>query len=68
MFAMCFSNCFACKRVFGFNPNTVPALNGQPICKNCVDLANPRRKANGLAPIHYDNETYAPIDEEELKW
>jgi hypothetical protein len=66
-YAICFSNCFSCNRIFGFNPNKVPAYNGQPICRDCVDKANPIRKTNGLALIDYDEETYAPIPEEELR-
>jgi len=67
-FAICFSNCFSCNRPFGFNPNNVPAYDGQPVCKDCVDKANPIRIERGLEPIHYDETTYAPINEKELRW
>ena len=38
-----------------FNPDRVPSItvNGsrEPICLNCVEVANPKRIANGLEPI-----------------
>ena len=49
------SACFGCGRPFSYNPDLVPSIvvEGvrQPICGNCVELANPRRVANGLDPI-----------------
>jgi hypothetical protein len=55
--------CYGCKRTFSFNRERVPSIhvNAQgkpdpkgarkPICRECVDRANPRRIANGLPPI-----------------
>ena len=48
--------CIACKRIFSFNPNLVPSVSidgrpREPICQDCVDRANIKRKANGLEPI-----------------
>jgi hypothetical protein len=47
--------CIGCHRVFTFNADRVPSLtvNGtrEPICIDCVHRVNPRRVANGLAPI-----------------
>lgn len=47
--------CFGCKRVISFNPDLVPSIrvNGEkePVCGDCIAAANPRRIANGLAPI-----------------
>jgi len=47
--------CFACHRVFSFSAERVPSIvvDGvrQPICRDCVELANPTRVANGLEPI-----------------
>ena len=61
--------CLACKKVFSFHPNEVPSLNGQPICKECVDKANPIRKEKGLPPITYADDAYeVGQDEEEIDW
>ena len=55
MYATCFAACFGCKRIFGFNPLRVPSIpiNGvrEPICRDCVERANPERERNGLARI-----------------
>ena len=69
-FAFCVGPCFACKLHFSFNPVRVPSyrFNGtrMPVCKSCVDLANVKRKKNGLEPIIYSEDAYQPIREEEL--
>ena len=50
-----FGECYGCKQMFSFNPDAVPSIRidgvKQPICRNCVDRANPKRVANGLPPI-----------------
>ncbi len=47
--------CVACGRVFSFNPDRVPSVtvkgSREPVCRNCVERANPRRVENGLPPI-----------------
>lgn len=43
--------CGRCHNLFTFNPDLVPSLNNVPFCRNCVEQANPIRKANGLAEI-----------------
>lgn len=68
--AFAFGACFGCGRMFAFNPVYVPSIpiNGvkQPICLDCVNIANPRRIKNGLAPIVPHPEAYEPIPEAEL--
>jgi len=49
-------SCIGCRRIFNFNPDLVPsssAVTGkrEPICAACVERINPKRIANGLAPI-----------------
>lgn len=63
--------CFACGKVFSFNPVKVPSLrddsgNRQPICANCISRANARRKNLGMAPFPIHLEAYEPCQEEEL--
>lgn len=65
--------CFACGRVFSFNPHKVPSIrwpapdgDRRPICRHCIEAANPKRIANGLPPVHIDPEAYEAIPEEEL--
>lgn len=55
-------SCYGCRRVFQFNADHVPAvvINGErePICRECVERANPRRIANGLPPIEILPDAY----------
>lgn len=68
------SPCFACRRVFCYNPVRVPSLPAnvsptgtrEPICQACVDRANPERIARGLDPIVPHPDAYSPIDEQDL--
>lgn len=69
-YAICHSYCYACRRLFAFNPVRVPSVvvdgERQPICAACVERANPNRIANGLAPIVPAPDAYEPCDESEL--
>ena len=48
-------NCYGCGRVFSFNADKVPSIRidgvREPVCRGCVEMANPKRIANGLEPI-----------------
>ena len=70
MVALCAGFCIGCKRLFTFNPMRVPslAIDGarEPICRSCVDSANPRRLANGLEPIVPLPDAYEACLETEL--
>jgi len=65
-------HCFACKRPFMFNPVHVPSIPiegvREPICGDCVELANPKRVANGLDPIVVHPDAYEAADEREVPW
>ena len=62
-FMLATSPCFACGQSFSYNPELVPSIrvnakgsydpNGtaEPICRPCVERANPVRIKNGLEPI-----------------
>jgi hypothetical protein len=69
-YALASSTCFGCGRLFSYNPVRVPSVrvNGsrEPICADCVALANPRRIANGLDPIVPHPEAYTACEEGEL--
>jgi hypothetical protein len=69
-YVTCMSACVGCLRPFHYNPHRVPSVlvNGvrEPICRNCVEAANPRRVANGLAPIVPLPGAYEPLAEGEL--
>jgi hypothetical protein len=47
--------CYACGQLMTFNAERVPSVvvDGQrePLCRNCIERANPQRVANGLPPI-----------------
>jgi hypothetical protein len=70
MYALLFAQCASCKRVFGCNPLRVPSIrvNGvrEPVCKECVTSANPKRKAMGLEEFTIHPDAYEPVDEQEL--
>ena len=70
-FVFCTGYCFGCGCVFSFNPTTVPSIridgDRRPICRACVDLANPKRIANGLDPIVPAPDAYEACDEGELR-
>jgi hypothetical protein len=62
------ATCFSCKLPFSCNPHLVPsvpaALTGtgekEPVCRTCVEAANPQRVAKGLAPITILPGAYEP--------
>ena len=67
------SLCICCDQVFTYNPMRVPsttALTGErePICRDCVNRANPERIKNGLEPIKILPGAYEGCPEEELDW
>jgi len=63
-------NCVCCGSPFTFNPLRVPSVRvsgvREPICRTCVERANPLREAKGLEPIRILEDAYEPIPEEEL--
>jgi hypothetical protein len=69
-YATCFATCINCYRLFSFNPNLVPSIsiNGvrEPICRSCVDRANPIRVAKGLEPINILPGAYEGAEESEI--
>jgi hypothetical protein len=62
-------DCYGCRRLFTYNPFRVPSLTIQgerrPFCINCLERVNPRRIANGLAPLVALPGAYEPADESE---
>jgi hypothetical protein len=69
-YVLCHGYCVNCGQVFSFNPNKVPSIRvhgeRQPICKDCIERANPQRIANGLEPIHILPGAYDAADETEV--
>jgi hypothetical protein len=59
-----FGNCFICQRPFTFNATWVPSITvegvKQPVCKDCMTLANHRREEQGLEPHYIHPEAYEP--------
>ena len=66
------SACARCGGLVSYNPVRVPSvvINGarEPLCRACVEWANPIRAARGLPtwPIYADS--YEPVDEQEVPW
>lgn len=67
---LCTGVCFGCGQLFNFNPHRVPSIPikgvREPICLDCVERVNPRRKALGLQPIVPLPGAYDPIEEGQL--
>lgn len=69
-YALAFSACCSCHRVFGYNPIRVPSVrvNGvrEPVCRECIERANPLRKQAGLPELVIHPDAYEPVEESEL--
>ena len=69
-YAIVTSACFGCGNIFSYNPHKVPSIrvegDRKPLCRVCVETANPIRVENGLDPINILPGAYDPIDEHEL--
>jgi hypothetical protein len=57
-------NCIFCGDIFDFNPNLVPSLvidgEREPVCRACIEQANPMRVELGLEPITILPGAYEP--------
>lgn len=69
-YAFSLSACYACRRLFTYNPVRVPSVvvDGvrQPVCQDCVELASPQRVERGLPPIEVPPGAYEAAEEGEL--
>ena len=78
-YANVFGSCVGCGKTFAYNPHRVPSLRvninsglediiapRQPICRSCVEEANPLRVKKGLPKIYIHKDAYEPIHESEL--
>lgn len=69
-YVFCLGTCANCGKTFSFNPVRVPSvrINGtrEPICRSCIEGANPVRKANGLAEIEIMPDAYEACEESEI--
>lgn len=58
-------SCGCCGMFFGFNFDRAPRVevNGklEPVCRECVDEANRRWRAQGLPEFQIHPQAYAPI-------
>lgn len=65
-YLMAYGPCFACGALFGFNPERVPSIivdgEREPICRSCIELANPMRRERGLPEWVIHADSYAPIE------
>ena len=56
--------CINCGRLFQFNPELVPSVrvkgNREPVCRACIEEANPKRKKHGLEEIRIQPGAYQP--------
>ena len=63
-YMMAYAACINCKQMFTFNPERVPSVRvndrREPICRSCVEWANPQRVAKRLEPIRVLPGAYEP--------
>jgi len=60
--------CYTCRRPMMCNPTWVPSLPAnltstgekEPVCRSCVERANPERVKNGLPEIVIHPDAYEP--------
>lgn len=60
--------CYGCKQPITFNADWVPSVPAhltttgekEPVCRDCIERANPQRIANGLKPIRIHPDAYEP--------
>jgi len=69
-YVTCIGTCIGCKKTFSFNPHKVPTVRVEgvkrEICRTCIEIANPKRIANGLEPCEILPGAYEAMPEEEL--
>ena len=71
-YAFMLAPCGVCHKPMSFNPHLVPSARGtpdgprEPICRQCIETANPKRIERGLPPIKILPGAYEPVSEEEL--
>ena len=61
------ASCYTCGYLFTSNPSLVPVavVEGErfPVCRSCVEQANPERVKRGLQPITILPGAYEPAPE-----
>lgn len=69
-YAIVMGNCYACGQFMRFNPVRVPSIRvsgvREPVCRACIERANPLREQNGLDPIAIHPDAYEACEESEL--
>jgi hypothetical protein len=67
-----YAPCLRCGRHFHFNPLRVPSMvvdgKREPLCRSCVEWANPIRAAKGLPVWTIHADSYDAVDEQEIPW
>lgn len=67
-------HCIACGKVICFHPNLVPSIRHpetgrrEPVCRACIEKANPERVKNGLDPVVIHPDAYDAADENSILW
>jgi hypothetical protein len=73
-YMLAYGECWSCGQRFTFNPERVPSIpilpdgtighggTREPICRNCVRIADPKREATGLELFNDSDEAYGPAE------
>ena len=71
-YVMVFGLCCSCDKLIGFNPNKVPSVRimgeKRPICRECVERVNTKRRVMKMPQIEIDPEAYESANEDEIAW
>jgi hypothetical protein len=59
-YMMLIAECFACGRLMTCNPNRVPSVQNQPICKECMEEVNRLRVEAGMETFFVPDDAYEP--------
>lgn len=66
------SACAVCGEVISYNPNRVPSVRvrgeREPVCRPCIEAANPVRVSRGLDPITIHPNAYEAEPEENVRF
>jgi hypothetical protein len=66
-YATLMAPCLLCRKTFCSNPSKVPSKNNEPICRECMEALNAKRREMGLDPFPIHPDAYEPCSEEELR-
>lgn len=69
-YVVAYGTCAGCRKLISFNPLYVPSVRvggvAHPVCRTCIEVANPKRVAAGLEPFVIHPQAFEPLPEHDL--